>query len=289
MISQTELIVNADHSIFHLHLHPEQLASTVFLVGDPGRVAKVSARFDAVEERVSNREFNTHTGRIGNKRVTVISTGIGTDNIDIVINELDALVNMDFDTKIPKTDIKKLTLIRLGTSGSLQRDIAPDSLVCSSFGLGFDNLLHYYQDENNPNDAMNKSLQLFLQEQQLPVKAYLRTADKGLINHFGSAIQQGITITAPGFYGPQGRTLRIKPWKENFLENLSHFEWEGHRITNLEMETSAIYGLSKLLGHKALSLNAILANRAEGKFSANPAAAVENLIDYAIEKITDLV
>jgi uridine phosphorylase len=282
MASYTELILNADGSVYHLNLQPGQIADTVFLVGDPGRVERVSKLFDTVEFAVSKREFITHTGRVGDKRVSVVSTGIGTDNLDIVINELDALINIDLDSRTPKPELQKLNLIRLGTSGCLQKDIPVDTLLCSSYGIGLDNLLHFYRQEETRPDMLTTALKRYLAGEGLPITPYISKGDSSLLEQFGKGLEKGITVTAPGFYGPQGRSVRALSWKEGFLDVLNSFKVAGLRITNFEMETAALYGLSQILGHRALSLNALIANRASGKFSQDPRAIVQRLIEHAL-------
>lgn len=288
-IAESELILNARGAIYHLDLRPEELASTVITVGDPGRVAHVSKHFDTVEVQQEHREFITHTGRIGNKRISVVSTGIGTDNIDIVLNELDALVNIDFETRAIKQEKTSLQIIRIGTCGSLQGDIPADSFIAGTHGLGIDNLLNYYLLE--PNDEENELLQQFITQTQLNSqfsKPYIATASMGLLKHFVDGFSHGITVTCPGFYGPQGRVLRLGLRQPDLIDALTHFSYGQHRIANFEMETSAIYGLGKLLGHQCLSLNAAVANRITKTFSSDGAAAVNKLISKVlgiIEKI----
>lgn len=287
-IKPSELILNDDGSIYHLHLLPEQVADTIITVGDPDRVEKVSKHFDKIEHKIQKREFVTHTGYIGNKRLTVISTGIGTDNVDIVINELDALVNIDLNTRQVKKDKKSLNFIRIGTSGTLQKDIAVDSVVLSSFGLGLDGLMNFYVSHNTEEEEnilleINKAV-------ELPIKPCVTGGSSKLLNLFKSNnTYTGITISATGFYGPQGRTLRMQPKVANFIDELStlHFA-NNERITNLEMETSAIYGMGKVLGHHCLSVNTILANRQTKEFSKTPTQSVDKVIVYSLEKILEL-
>ncbi|QQS27391.1 MAG: nucleoside phosphorylase [Sphingobacteriales bacterium] len=285
MISNSELVLNDDGSIYHLHLHPEQIAPVIITVGDPDRVEMVSKYFDAIEFRIQKREFITHTGRIGNKRLTVISTGIGTDNIDIVLNELDALVNIDLKTRIIKPNLTPLTIVRLGTSGALHPEIAVDSFVVSTHGLGLEGLLHYYQLSNNKKEtAIINALPLLNPD----VHPYLTEGSSLLLDKIGNGMISGITATCGGFYGPQGRQLRLQPAINDILTRLQAFNHQGYRVTNFEMETAAIYGLSRLLGHQALSVNVILANRATGRFSSNPSKAVSSLITAMLPKIAAL-
>jgi uridine phosphorylase len=287
IIPDSELILNSDGSVFHLHLRPENIADTILLVGDQGRVQEVSKLFDKIEFQASNREFVTHTGTYRGKRITCISTGIGTDNVDIVINELDALVNIDLKERTALTsNNKKLTLIRLGTSGALQEDIPVDSFVLSTHGLGFDGLLNYYQAdkvyENNISEAFIKHTNW---AERLPYP-YIVAGSPNLLNILGEKCHKGITATAPGFYGPQGRKLRLQPAVENLNELLTQFNFQGNRITNFEMETSALYGLGKMLGHDCATVCTIIANRIRKEYSADYKKAVKNMIGYVLDKVT---
>lgn len=286
-ILSSELVLNRDGSIYHLHLLPEHIADTIIFVGDPDRVGAVSRHFDNITHKVQKREFVTHTGYIGNKHLTVISTGIGTDNIDIVLNELDALVNIDFALRSTKAQLKSLTIVRLGTSGALQPDIPVDSLLASSIGVGFDNLMHYYKRELSPIEAdLTQALGIL----ENGTRPYFAEADATLLQSIAADCAQGMTATCSGFYGPQGRRLRLQPAIPNLLDQLQAFNYkDNYRFTNLEMETSSIYALSRLLGHRALSLNAILANRARGEFSSNPQVVVDKLIEWALERIIAFV
>jgi uridine phosphorylase len=281
-IAESELIINDRGAVYHINLRPDELADTIITVGDPDRVREVSKHFDSIEVQQQHREFIAHTGFIGKKRITVLSTGIGPDNIDIVLNELDALVNIDFETRTVKSDLKHLTILRIGTSGSLQADIPVDSFVAGTHGLGLDNLLHYYRLENNEEEK--QILQQFVAHTQLSgkIEPYLITASAAIIKHFVDGFHQGITTTCPGFYGPQGRILRLGLANPMLIERLSSFRFGSHRISNFEMETSAIYGLGRLLGHHCLSLNAIVANRVKQQFSKDGKAAVENLIQKSL-------
>jgi uridine phosphorylase len=279
-IAESELIINDRGAVYHLDLRPEEIAHTIFTVGDPGRVPQVSKHFDSIEFRSSHREFITHTGYIGKKRLSVISSGIGTDNIDIVLNELDALVNVDFETRTVKPSLTQLRFIRLGTCGSLQNDIPVDAFVASTHGLGIDNLLHFYRYEHNEEE--NQIIQSFVTQTQI-VNPYVASGAPSLIKHFVNGFHHGITVSCPGFYGPQGRTIRIGLAQPNLVAKLSGFTLGQHRICNFEMETSAIYGLGKILGHHCLSLNAVIANRVVKQFSSNPVNTVEKLIQTALE------
>ena len=282
-IAESELIINARGAVYHLDLRPEELAHNIITVGDPDRVGEVSKYFDAVEVKRQHREFVSHTGRVGNKRVTVVSTGIGTDNIDIVLNELDALVNIDFETRLIREQITPLNIIRIGTSGALQADIPVDSFVASTHGLGLDNLLNFYRLEQNEQE--NQLIQSFITHTQLNAQVcnpYISTASPSLLKYFVEGFHQGITITCPGFYGPQGRVLRLGVRNPQLIDRLTAFSFGQHRITNFEMETSGIYGLGTLLGHHCLSLSAIVANRIQKQFSKDSAAAVDTLIRQSI-------
>ncbi|HTH81829.1 MAG TPA: nucleoside phosphorylase [Mucilaginibacter sp.] len=285
-ISETDLILNADGSVYHLNLLPGDVADTVITVGDPDRVSEISRHFDSIEFKKGKREFITHTGRIGNKRLTVLSTGIGTDNIDIVFNELDALVNIDFNTRVVNADLQRLNIIRIGTSGAVQADIPVDSILFSSAAIGLDPLMHYYKQ--NLSASEQNLLNAF--KSVLPADAslspYFVSADKTLLDFLGDKQQQGITITAPGFYSPQGRQVRAVSAIPNLIEIIQQFSFEGKRITNLEMETAGIYGLAAALGHKALSCNVILANRVTQTFSKQPAKIMAHYIQELLSKLT---
>lgn len=286
-IEESELIINSRGAIYHLDLRPEELAPTVITVGDPDRVAEVSKYFDSIEVKRQHREFITHTGRLGSKRISVISTGIGPDNIDIVVNELDALVNIDFDTRLIKSSLTQLDIIRVGTSGSLQADIPVDSFVASTHGLGLDNLLNYYRLEQNEQDV--QLLQSFITNTQLHAQIshpYISLASGNLLKNFVDGFHQGITVTCPGFYGPQGRVLRLGIKNPELINRLTEFRYGPYRIANFEMETSAIYGLGKLLGHHCLSLSAIVANRIAKEFSKDSAATIDLLIRKTLETIS---
>lgn len=286
-IPESELIINPDGSIYHLNLRPEQLAQTIITVGDPDRVEMVSRHFDHIEYRVQKREFVTHTGTLAGKRMSVISTGIGTDNIDIVLNELDALTNIDFKTRQALPSPISLNIIRIGTSGSLQPDVALDSFLVSEYGIGLDGLLNFYHqkitsEEKDLLDEFTKQLN----EAHIP-KPYIAPGNKSLIKKIGKEdMLRGITLTCPGFYAPQGRALRVQANTTNFIEKLHQFKYKNYRLTNFEMETAGIYGLAYALGHQALSCNAILANRINQQFSKNPKQAVEKLIETVLERLT---
>lgn len=287
MIKESELILNPDGSIYHLNLRPEQVADTIILVGDPNRVPRVSAYFDTIEFSTQKREFCTHTGTYKGRRLTALSTGIGPDNIDIVINELDALFNIDLHTRKPKELLTSLNIVRFGTSGSLQADIPVDSFVLSSHGLGMDNMLHAYKDAPNVREiAMEEAFMAHTQWNTDKGRPYIVGCGETLKQRLlTDKVFEGITGTAPGFYGPQGRMLRLPVQDPTLNDKLHSFNYKGYRMTNLEMETSAIYGLSKLLGHQAVSLNAIIANRAAGTFTKDTKKVVENLIVYGLEQL----
>jgi uridine phosphorylase len=288
MIQSSELILNPDGSVYHLNLLPENIAHDIIFVGDQNRVEKITQFFDSIEFSQQKREFKTQTGTYKGKRITVLSTGIGPDNIDIVMNELDALVNIDLKTRQPKTNLTSLNIIRIGTSGSIQPDIPCDSFVLSKFGLGLDNMLRSYLIDTISNAAFEKA---FVSHANWDLKKgtpYVVSCSEKLERLIESdLIHKGITATTGGFYGPQGRILRLNIQDEKLNYKMDNFKFEGNRITNLEMETAAIYGLGKLLGHECLSLNAIIANRATGTFSEDPYKAVDELIAYALDKLTE--
>ena len=288
-IEESELIINNRGAVYHLDLRPEELAGTVITVGDPGRVKEVSKHFDSIEVKAHHREFISHTGYIDKKRITVLSSGIGPDNIDIVMNELDALVNINFETRQIKNKLTALNIIRIGTSGSLQADIPVDSFVASTHGLGIDNLLNFYRHEQNNQEK--ELLHSFVTHTQMHGQIgypYVSSAAASLIKYFVKDFHQGITVTCPGFYGPQGRILRLGVRNPELINRLTDFRFGQHRIANFEMETSAIYGLGKLLGHNCLAINAIVANRVKKEFSKDGKAAVEKLIVKFVEIFSDL-
>ncbi|MAM23624.1 MAG: phosphorylase [Croceibacter sp.] len=286
-IPESELILNADGSIYHLNILPEQLAQTVITVGDPDRVEDITKHFDSVDVKVRKREFHTQTGKCNGKSITVISTGIGTDNIDIVFNELDALANIDLKTREIKAEKTALDIIRVGTSGAIQEDIPIDSFLVSELGIGFDTLLHYYDSKHLQRLNLSKSLTQQLELSEEKSHPYIVSADPELLKTLDSTkLIKGITATNVGFYAPQGRVLRAGLSDVNFMQKLKNARLDARKITNLEMETAGIYGMASLLGHRAVSLNAILANRANGEFSKSPKGTVDNLILYTLEKLT---
>ncbi len=289
-IAASELIINERGAIYHINCRPEEIADTVITVGDPDRVKEVSKFFDLIEYKNQHREFITHTGYLGAKRISVTSTGIGPDNIDIVMNELDALVNIDFEKRTIKDKLTVLKIIRVGTSGSLQQEIPVDSFVASTHGLGLDNLLNFYQHSSNTEE--NQLLHAFNTHTQLHqgISApYINGASMMLLKEFVNNFHQGITVTCPGFYGPQGRVLRMGLTHPHLIDRLTSFHFGNHRISNFEMETSAIYGMGKILGHQCLSLSAIVANRITKEFSKNGNAAVEKLIKQTLDIISSSI
>jgi uridine phosphorylase len=287
--SDSELILNADGSIYHLHLLPEQVAPIVFTVGDPERVGEVSKHFDKIEWKTQHREFVSHIGTLRGQRVMAISTGIGTDNIDIVMTELDALVNIDFETREAKADLTPLSIIRLGTSGSIQEAVDVDTIVVSEMAVGLDNLMHFY-------DAVQTTLEYDIADQlsdylekkseDLVLMPYVFSADKNLLQLFDSEqFKKGITVTSSGFYAPQGRILRGGGTEPKLVGLLNGFKMKTGALTNMEMETAGIYGMARLLGHRAVSVSAILANRVTGQFSTQPQKTVEQMIETVVNAV----
>jgi uridine phosphorylase len=275
--------------VYHLDLRPEELADTIITVGDPDRVAHVSQYFDHIEHRSAHREFITHTGYIGSKRISVMSTGIGPDNIDIALNEVDALVNIDFETRCINDNKKSVSVIRLGTCGSLQGEVGVDQLVAGTHGLGVDNLLHFYQPNNNPEElAILAAFEQHTNIQAHHIKPYISSASAGLLKHFTEGYNHGITVTCPGFYGPQGRILRLPLKMPNLVDQMTSFRFGNHHIANFEMETSAIYGLCNLLGHQCLSINVIVANRVKKEFSKDGAKAIDHMIQKSLGIIASI-
>lgn len=284
---ESELILNPDGSVYHIHLRPENIAPTVIVVGDQHRVETISNYFDHIEFKVQSREFVTHTGTFNNKRISVISTGIGTDNIDIVVNELDAAVNIDLENRIPKENHTTLDIIRIGTSGALQADIEVDTFVASAYGLGMDGLLNFYRYDES---ILEKELtQQFIDQTGWNPKLahpYIIKASEKLMNTIATGLTSGITATASGFFGPQGRELRIPLAYPELNEKIETFNFEGNRITNFEMETAAIYGLGQTLGHNTLTICDIIANRVNRTYSKDYKKSVEKLIEFVLEKIS---
>jgi len=298
IIAESELILNKDGSVYHLNLLPEEIADTIITVGDPDRVGEVSKYFDRIEVKKAHREFVTHTGFIGNKKLSVLSTGIGTDNIDIVMNELDALVNIDLKNRTIKNRLSSLNIIRIGTAGGLQDFLDVDSFVVSSGAFGMDGLLNHYQlvegeteDEDNAlldewEDSFERAFQFDNHVEPIN-ETYYVDGDEILTGIFKNkeGFHSGLTVTCSGFYGPQGRSLRIKPYHTDFIEKLVTFRFEEEKILNFEMETAGIYGLGKLLGHHCCSLSVIVANRVKQKFSTNATHSVDKLITTVLETL----
>ncbi len=283
--SPTDLIINPDGSSYHLNLRPDQIPNTLILVGDPERVPKVSVYFDEVTEIIHKREFVTHLGIFKGKRIGVLSSGIGADNVEIVMNELDALVNIDFKTRLEKTEKRALQLIRIGTSGSIQAHIPVDSILISTAAIGFDNLAQFYGFDSLQSISA-ESLQKWTQAINYPLPLYAAKASSKMIAQFESLNAfKGVTLTAPGFYAPQGRTIRIHSIRPDFLEKVACAKLEGEEITNIEMETAAYYAFAGAMGHEMISLNAILANRITNEFSKDPEQQITSLIQKAIALI----
>jgi uridine phosphorylase len=288
MIQSSELILNPDGSVYHINLKPGQIANDIIFVGDQNRVEKITKHFDSIEFTTQKREFKTQTGTYKGKRITVMSTGIGPDNIDIVMNELDALVNVDLETRTVKKELTSLNIVRIGTSGSLQADIPCDSFVMSQYGLGLDNMLRSYLIDEISEIEMEEAFITQTNWDMRKGRPYVISCSKTLEKRLESdKIFKGFTGTAGGFYGPQGRVVRLGIQDPELNAKMDSFNFNGTRMTNLEMETGAIYGLGKLLGHECLSLNAIIANRATGTFSGDPYKAVDELIEYTLNKLAD--
>lgn len=287
-IEASELIINPDGSIFHLHLKPEDIANDIILVGDPGRVDLVCSFFETIEFKKSNREFVTFTGTINGKRVTVVATGIGTDNIDIVVNELDALVNIDFETRTVKKEHTQLNFVRIGTSGSLQKDLPVDSWLLSEKAIGFDGLINFYAMRNAITDLeFEKEFTKSLEWNPLLTDPYVVNASRSLLEKLnGGKTVPGVTISAPGFYGPQGRVLRLGIADPKINDKISAFRHNNYRVTNYEMECSAIYGLSAMLGHQAATVCVIIANRLAGTASKDYKPVMKKLIEHVLNGLT---
>ena len=284
IIGATELILNQENKIYHLNLSKEQISNDIILVGDPDRVSLVSNKFDEIECKIQHREFVTHTGSLKGKRVSVISTGIGTDNIDIVVNELDALVNIDFNTRTVNKKKTSLNLIRIGTSGALQKNVKVDTILASSFGLGFDNLAHFYSQKEVIEKKMSESYAVHTDWPKELSSPYIVKASNSLISLFKD-LPTGITATAPGFFGPQGRSLRIKTSINDLHKNMESFSFNNEQIKNFEMETSALYYLGQTLGHKTLTICAIIGNRINKKYSKNYKKTIENTINLVLNRV----
>lgn len=287
LIESSELILNKDGSVYHLHLNPGEVAKNIILVGDPGRVSLVSSYFDTIELQRHNREIITHTGIYKNKRFTVLSTGMGTDNIDIVINELDALFNIDLDKREIKKEHTSLNIVRIGTSGALQPDIPADSTIVSTHGLGLDGMLYYYGDLES---VMEKEMtESFIDQLSWPgalPQPYIVAGNEKMINVLGEGFIHGITATAPGFYGPQGRKLRLETTLPDLNEAIASFRNGSHKILNFEMETSALYGLGRMLGHNTVTLTNIVANRVDKTYSKDYHPHMKQLIETVLDRMT---
>lgn len=282
-ISETELIISKEGSIYHLNLKPQHIADTVIAVGDPSRVYRISKHFDKIEFEMNKREFITHVGTYKGKRLTVISTGMGTDNIEIFMTELDALVNIDFKTREVKKEKRKLNIIRIGTSGAIQEDIPVGSFIASEYGLGLDTLNYFYNFKHSPKEqALVKEIQKTV---GLGFTPYLCRGSSKLMKQIGFDMIKGNTITSPGFYAPQGRKIRIPIRLPKMVRDLTQFHMDGFWLTNFEMETSAYYGLAKLMGHEMLSLNAIIANRSTDEFSGDYTKIVDDLIIKTLDRL----
>nr|WKN36682.1 nucleoside phosphorylase [Tunicatimonas sp. TK19036] len=285
-ISPADLITQENGAAYHLGLLPEQVTDIILTVGDPERVSAVSQHFDVVEEKVAKREFVTHIGRIGHLPLMVISSGMGTDNVEILMNELDVLVNIDPGTRTAKSARRSLTIIRLGTSGSLQPDIPLDSLLVSETAFGLDTLMQFYRYETP--EKLQEAVWGMKERFSLEFTPYGALADNELLKHFHPLFLPGSTLTCPGFYAPQGRSIRLLPRQEHLLEAMIDYRFSGNSITNMEMETAGYYALGRLLSHRMLSLNAILAHRPSGRFSSNPAKTVNLMIEQALSIISSL-
>lgn len=282
----SELIINEDGSIFHLHLKPHELADKVILVGDPGRVALVASHFDGVECEVNNREFRTITGNFKNKRITIVSTGIGCDNIDIVLNELDALANIDFETRKEKTNLRQLTLVRIGTCGGLQKNTPIGTFIASKKSIGFDGLLNYYAKRDELDITFENEFKKQVNWNPQLGNPYVADADMKLLEQIAQDdMVRGITISCGGFFGPQGRRLRIPLADPQLNEKIVKFEYNGDRITNFEMESSALAGLAQHLGHKALTCCMVIANRRQKEANSGYKNTIDGLIKKILERI----
>jgi uridine phosphorylase len=287
-ISHTDLILNPDGSIYHLHLLPEDIADQIILVGDPGRVKQVSSHFDTIELEKSNREFVTHTGSYKGKRISVLSTGIGTDNIDIVLNELDALVNVDLEQRTIKSEHRSLKLIRIGTSGALHADIAPGEQIIARIAGGFDGLYHFYKDPEGINqEALANTFMVHTKWKKSLAEPYFTRGSEHLLQLLsGPGMVSGITLSTPGFYAPQQRSIRLSPFDQELITKIGSFSFEGMRINNFEMESSALYALSSLLNHQAITICVAIANRISLQFLEDYHGAVDGLITLVLDKLT---
>lgn len=281
--SDADLILNKDKSVYHLSLKPEHISKNIIVVGDPGRVYRVSKHFDKVEFEMNKREFITHTGYYKSKHITVMSTGMGVDNIEIAMIELDALFNIDLKTRAPKNNLQSFNIIRIGTSGAIQEDLPIGSALVSEYGIGMDNLLHYYLLEQGEFEQdISRQLRSDI---NLDYNPYVVKCSQTLLQKIGQGLNRGNTVTSPGFYAPQGRRLRIAVKNQKFLDQITYFNHKGFWLTNFEMETSALYAFAKLLGHHALSINAVLGNRAKGTFLKDPYKPIDDIIKLVLDRI----
>lgn len=282
-IPESELIINPDGSIYHLRLKPGQVADTIITVGDPNRVERISSHFEKIELQVAHREFVTHTGWYKGKRISVISTGMGTDNVEIFMTELDALFNVDFKSRLPNSKHKRLNIVRIGTSGSMQSTLPEGSILASSKAVGLDTLMAFY---TIPQTALESKIAEHVQKcLSLPFMPYCVSGSENLLKKIGEGLPSGITVTCPGFFGPQGREVRLKPRIPDIFDLLGTQPFQNEPFTNFEMETAGYYAMGKMLGHEVLSMNALVANRISGKFSADPSGVVDKLIVSVLEKI----
>lgn len=286
-IPASQLVLNNEGAIYHLNLHPDQLADNVIMVGDPGRVDMIASFFDKIEVKRQNRELVTRTGWFNGKRITVLSTGMGTDNLDIVMNELDALANIDLKTRMPKETHRSLNLIRLGTCGALQPDIEPGNNVATRYAIGLDGLLYFYEKHKEVNEIAMRDA--FIEQMNYPKdlpKPYVVEVSTALFDKLAEGYYQGVTATAPGFYGPQGRTLRMRLSYPENNHKIEQFDYQGWRVCNFEMESSALYGLGKMMGHNCLTICVAIANRVTEKFTTDYHPYVRKLVESTLERLT---
>ncbi len=286
-IPASQLVLNNEGAIYHLNLHPDQLADNVIMVGDPGRVDMIASFFDKIDVERQNRELITRTGWFNGKRITVLSTGMGTDNLDIVMNELDALANIDLKTRMPKETHRSLNLIRLGTCGALQPDIEPGNNVATRYAIGLDGLLYFYEKHKEVNEIAMRDA--FIKQMDYPKdlpKPYVVEGSKMLFDKLAEGYYQGVTATAPGFYGPQGRTLRMHLSYPENNHKIEHFDYQGWRVCNFEMESSALYGLGKMMGHNCLTICVAIANRVTEKFTTDYHPYIRKLVESTLERLT---
>ena len=287
MIHPSELILNPDGSIYHLALKPQDISNKIIVAGDPHRIATISSKFDSIDTKVENREFITHTGMFNGERVTALATGIGTDNIDIVLNELDALVNVDLESREVKSELTSLEIVRIGTCGSIQESVPSDEVVVSTHAVGLDGLMNFYNFEMDDEER-----EIFIEFKKQTGwrpefnNPYLVKGSSALVERIGEGFHKGITITANGFYAPQGRRLRLLPKHQSVNEDLRKFAFKSHKVVNYEMETSALYGLSKLMGHQACTVCAVVANRYANSFSKDYKPVISKLIDQVLQRLT---